>query len=85
MSVEELVDAQHKARKWLIQFARDKSERDMRIRYAVALGIPITEVARILGMNRGHISDIANAEPGGPQRLAKVNRGAAQQPKDDTP
>ena len=85
MSVEETLEAQYQARISLVNCAMYRRERDNLIRHAHRMGITITEIARILGMNRGHISDIANAEPGGPQRLAKVNRGTAQHPKDDAP
>lgn len=68
MSVEEILKAQYQARMELMICARYRRERDSLIRRARQLGIPITEIADILGMNRGHISDIANAkEPDGTQ------------------
>ena len=83
MSVEDTIEEQHRARLLLVQCALYARERDNIIRSAASLGIPKTEIARILGMNRGHVSDIANREPGGPQRTSEVE-GTAQHPKDDS-
>lgn len=84
MSIEETIEARHQAYIALVNCAWYRRERDNLIRRANDLGITITEIARILGMNRGHVSGIANVRPGDPQRTSEVE-GAAQQPKDDTP
>ena len=46
----------------LVQCALYRRERDNLIRRAATLGISKAEIARILGMNRGHISEIASRE-----------------------
>ena len=46
----------------LAHYARCRAGRDDLIRRAAALGITKSEIARTLGMNRGHISEIANSE-----------------------
>ena len=84
MSVEQRIEDQHQARLSLVQCALYRRERDNIIRRAHQAGITYAEIARILGMNRGHVSDIGNAEPGGSQSASEAE-GPAQQPKDDTP
>lgn len=44
----------------LVNCAKYLRERDNLIRRAAAAGITKTEIARILGMSRSHVSEIAN-------------------------
>ena len=82
MSVEERLEARHQALLSLVQCAWYLRERDNLIRGAVTADVSKAEIARILGMSRQQVSEIANRKPGGPQRTSEVE-GAAQQPKDD--
>jgi DNA-binding CsgD family transcriptional regulator len=59
VTTEEIIDAQHQARMSLVQCAQYIRERDMLIKRAALLGIPRAEIARILGMSRTYVSEIA--------------------------
>lgn len=83
MTVEQTIESRNQALLSLIQCAWYLRNRDDLIRRAHHFGIGPTEIARILGMNRSHISEIANTKPGGPPALPRDER-PAQQPKDDT-
>lgn len=62
MTVDEYIEARHQAYLALAHYAVCRQGRDDLIRRAAALGVTKAEIARILGMNRGHISAIANSE-----------------------
>lgn len=42
----------------LVEYARIKGERDDRIAAAVSAGVPVTEVATLVGLNRQHVHAI---------------------------
>ena len=83
MSVEETLEARHRALMSLLHCAHYMRERDNLIRHAASLGITKTEIARILGMNRGHVSEIANRKEQGAPRVLPQQDGAPVHPKDD--
>lgn len=80
MSVEQTVTARGDALIALMHCAWYRANRDDLIRHAHKLGVTYTEIARILGMNRGHVTDIGNAKPGGPLEASRAPR-PAQHPK----
>jgi len=57
-----LVDEQSDERKWLASYGAMHADRNAHIRRAVELGISVSEVARLVGLSRPHVSLIVHAE-----------------------
>ena len=57
------IEARHQARLKLVQYHAFHAERDQLMRDARACGVSVSEIARLIGMARGHVSRIINGGP----------------------
>jgi hypothetical protein len=55
MTTEAAIEAQHAARMALIEYAKVSADRNRRIREAVACGVSVAEVARLVGLSRDRV------------------------------
>ena len=63
MISREQLEHQHELRGKLLAIGAGRTERDQLIRDAAAAGISTSEIARLVGLTRQHVSGLANGQP----------------------
>ena len=63
MISREQLEHQHEIRGKLLAIGADRAERDRVIRDGARAGISVSEIARLLGLSRQHVSMIAHQDP----------------------